>query len=466
MGEAMKLTVLGGGGVRAPLFAAAAFRHAETIGLDELCLMDIDVEKLKLFGGLSQALGQVAGSPVKITSTTDPAAALDGASYVVTTLRVGGDQGRVLDERIALRHSVLGQETTGPGGFAMAVRSIPAILGYAALLAKANPQAWMFNFTNPAGMVTQALRDAGYERVVGICDSANAAQHAASRWLGVDPHRLKAEVFGLNHLSWARKVTLDGEDQLARLLQEPTFLSGTLLNLFDAALVQEMGMWLNEYLYYYYYPEKALESISHEEMTRGEEVAMLNQRLMGQLRAMDIKSDPKQALGVYFAYEQRRGATYMAYGRPGSLTPEEADRQVRAWVEMPSDEESEGYAGVAFNLIEALQGSQVIYTGLNVPNQGAIDGMLPGDVVEVTCRVDPEGMHPERIGGVPEGPELLMRSVKRYERLAVKAIQARSRRVAVQALMAHPLVQSYARATVLVEEYLAAHAEWAGEWHE
>ena len=150
----MKLTVIGGGGVRAPLLSAAAFRHAGQIGLDELCLMDIDAEKLRIFGGISQALGRAAASPLKITTTPDARAALDGASYVITTIRVGGDAGRVLDERIALQHGVLGQETTGPGGFAMAMRSIPAIMEYAALLAELNPQAWMFNFTNPAGMVT------------------------------------------------------------------------------------------------------------------------------------------------------------------------------------------------------------------------------------------------------------------------------------------------------------------------
>ncbi len=372
----------------------------------------------------------------------------------------------MLDERIALKHGVLGQETTGPGGFAMAMRSIPALMGYAERLAQTNPHAWMFNFTNPAGMVTQALQDAGFVRVVGICDSANAAQQAASRWLGVEPQRLKAEVFGLNHLSWARQVTLDGADQLAGLLKDPAFLSGTLLNLFDPALVQEIGMWLNEYLYYFYYPEKALRSISREEMTRGEEVAMLNQSLVGQLQALDMPADPRDALGIYFAYEQRRRSTYMAYERPESLTPAEAERQLQAWVAMPSSEAGEGYAGVAFNLIKALQGDQTLYTGLNVPNQGAIDCLRPADVVEVTCQVDRQGVHPVKIGAVPEAQELLMRNVKRYERLAVAAIHDRSRRTAIQALMAHPLVQSYSLAALLVDDYLAAHAKWVGKWHE
>src|SRR5919109_3359385 len=151
----MKLTLIGGGGVRAPLFVAAALRRAERVGLEELCLMDVDAEKLAIFGGLCRAVALRAGSRVRITITTDPRAALEGAKHVVTTIRVGFEQGRVLDERIALKHGVLGQETTGPGGFAMALRSIPALLGYAALAEEVSPGAWLYNFTNPAGLVTQ-----------------------------------------------------------------------------------------------------------------------------------------------------------------------------------------------------------------------------------------------------------------------------------------------------------------------
>src|SRR5215216_6067876 len=202
----MKIAVIGGGGVRAPLFVSSALRRASTIGLDEICLMDIRPDKLEIFAAISRQVGVMMDSPVRITHTTDAEAALDGASYVVTAIRVGDEPGRVLDEKIALKHGVLGQETTGPGGFAMAMRTIPAIEQYAALMNKLCPQAWLFNFTNPAGLVTQALRNQGFRRIIGICDSANEAQHQVAHWLKIDPRALHPQVFGLNHLSWTRSI--------------------------------------------------------------------------------------------------------------------------------------------------------------------------------------------------------------------------------------------------------------------
>src|SRR5262245_508186 len=158
----MKLALIGGGGVRGPLFVASALRRAERVGLEELCLMDVDAEKLAIFGELCREVGRRAESDVRITTTTDSRAAMEGARHVVTTIRVGFEQGRVYDERIALRHGVLGQETTGPGGFAMALRSIPAILEYAELLGRVSSGAWVYRFIIRAGLGRQVVRDCGY----------------------------------------------------------------------------------------------------------------------------------------------------------------------------------------------------------------------------------------------------------------------------------------------------------------
>jgi 6-phospho-beta-glucosidase len=464
----MKLALIGGGGVRAPLFVASALRRANRIDLDEICLMDSDAEKLDVFGALCREVARVAGSRVRIASTTDAQAALEGARYVVTTIRVGGDEGRVFDERIALRHGVLGQETTGPGGFAMALRSIPAVLDYAELLDKVSPGAWTFNFTNPAGLVTQALHDNGFHRTVGICDAANEAQLSAARWLKVDGKKLRAEVFGLNHLSWARRVMLDGQDVLSPLLHDPGFLANTMLNVFDPELVQEVGMWMNEYLYYFHYAERAVEQIASEERTRGEEIRELNRQLLKQLKAIGVERNPQAALSAYYAYENRRSSTYMHYARPDAPTPEEADERAAAGSAGVSsegpNEAGEGYAGVALSIVEALETGNRLYTALNVPNEGAINCLQLGDVVEVSCEVSRDGIRPLPIGDIPEAQELLIRSVKRYERLTVEAIMKRSRPKAVLALMAHPLVLSYSRAKMLVDEYLAAHAAYVGTW--
>src|SRR5438105_11166845 len=181
----MKLTVIGGGGVRAPRVIPSLVRRAERLDLQELWLMDIDGAKLDLIGGLCQAMAEQLGAPFRVILSTDARESIRDANHIVTTIRPGFEEGRATDERIAFRHGVLGQETTGAGGFAMAMRSLPAILDYCRLAEEVAPGAWVYNFTNPAGLVAQGLHDAGIKRIVGICDSANGAQNSASRYLGV-----------------------------------------------------------------------------------------------------------------------------------------------------------------------------------------------------------------------------------------------------------------------------------------
>ena len=461
----MKLTLIGGGGVRAPLFVGSALRRADQIALDTIYLMDNNAEKLQIMGAISQELARRMGSSVRIGVTIDAEEALEGAQYVVTSIRPGEDASRVLDEHIALRHGVLGQETTGPGGFAMALRSIPAILEYARLMDKLSPDAWMFNFTNPAGLVTQALSDEGFTKTIGICDGANTAQASVAQWLNVEPQRLRPEVFGLNHLSWVRRIWQDGEEVLIPLLCDPEFLAATPMKVFEPSLVKQISMWINEYLFYYYYAERAVESLQTEMQTRGEEVLELNRRLLAQLDDIGVDENTDKALSVYYNYHYRRNATYMYYARPGSPNPQEADHAGLKEIDFSAlSKEGEGYAGVALEIMKGLACGEPVYIALNMPNNGAITCMDPGDVVEVSCRVDPSGVHTLPIGAVPEHQELLMRSVKHYEKLTVRAIHSRSRQEAVMALMAHPLVLSYSRASVLVDEYLAAHRQYVGEW--
>lgn len=448
----MKLALVGGGGVRAPLFVQSALRRADRIGLTEISLMDVAGGQLGRIGALCQELSRRAGGLVSISLTTEATEAFSGADFVVTTVRPGGIDGRIADERIALAQNVLGQETTGAGGFAMALRSIPVILDYARLLRKISPKAWLFNFTNPAGLVTQALSDAGIDRCVGICDSANGAQNAVAKWLGIDERKVEADVFGLNHLSFTRHAKVDGRDRLPEALADDRFLGGTALRVFEPEVVRRHGLWLNEYLYYYYYADRALAELLAGP-TRGEEIRALNGNLWAELGSIDIARNPAAALDAYFAYEHRRSASYMRHA------DDETETKTAA-----SDHDGEGYAGVALSLIEALGGGASIRTGLNVPNRGAIAGLRDGDVVEVSCRVDKYGIHPLTVGAMPEAQAYLVQSVKHYERLTVAAIRERSRALAVEALVAHPLVLSYSRAEPLVENYLKAHASFVGEW--
>jgi 6-phospho-beta-glucosidase len=428
--------------------------------------MDIRPDKLEIMAAISHQVGVMMNSPVRIIHTTDAITALDGASHVVTAIRVGDEMGRVLDEKIALKHGVLGQETTGPGGFAMAMRSIPAIEEYARLMDKHCPKAWLYNFTNPAGLVTQALRNQGFQRIVGICDGANEAQHQVANWLKIDHRQLRPQVFGLNHLSWTRSILHGEAEVLQPLLNNPDFLASSSLKVFEPELIRQFGMWLNEYLYYFYYSEKAVAQILGDEKTRGEEILELNQRLLEQLTDLDVAQNPAKALAIYQGYNDRRGATYMHYARPDAPSLEQADLKADDSIPRHFDAAGgEGYAGVALDIIQGLEGSEPIYTALNLPNEGAIDCITAGDVVEVSCVVDANGIRPLPIGQVPEHQELLMRSVKYYENLAVQSVLERSREKAILALMVHPLVMSYSRATVLVDEYLSAHRQYVGEWH-
>jgi len=458
----MKLTLIGGAGIRAPLVIQSALKRAEKIHLEEICLMDIDEDQLELIGKICQLTVKKAGSPVNLSFTTDAHKALDGADYVITTIRVGKEKSRVLDERIALAHHVLGQETTGPGGFAMAMRSIPAIRKYSDLMQQICPKAWMFNFTNPAGLVTQALRDSGFDKIVGICDGANGAQHSAARYLKVKPENIRTKVFGLNHLSWSKSIQVSGEEMLSKLLADQDFLKNSDMRVFEPSLVREVGLWMNEYLFYYHYADRALNSILSEAHTRGEEVLSLNKNLIDLLSEINPDHYPEEVIKAYWAYNERRGATYMNYARPDGISMEEADSSDYGGV--MDDTTSEGYAGVALGIVEAFESGENVHIAVNVPNNGAIACMRDSDVVEISCDVDSKGIHPIQIGKVPEQQELLMRSVKQYERLASEAILTQSRKKAYLALMAHPLVLSYSLARTLVDEYLEAHRQYVGDW--
>lgn len=448
----MKLALIGGGGVRAPEFVRGALVFASALDLQELWLMDTDPTRLSVIAPLCEEIVRQAGLPFHLRQTTNLDEALRDAQVIVTTIRVGGEHGRVIDERVALKHNVLGQETTGAGGFSMAMRSIPALLDIATRAEALAPKAWTFNFTNPAGLVAQALHDAGFRRIVGICDSANTGQHEVARYLHVPVDEVKAEVFGLNHLSWTRKALVKGVNVLPALLNDDAFVQSTYLRFFDIALVRRMGMFLNEYLYYYYYRDEAVKRIQAEEETRGEEVERLNKALMESLKGCP----PAEALRLYDDYNRRRSSTYMNYAEPEKSGQDDSPGHAEHTVG--------GYAGVALRAALALSQDRPLRIGLNVPNQNAIPGMQADDVVEISCEVDGRGIRPIPVDPVPEDAYLLMRAVKRYERLASQAILNHDRALAIESLFAHPLIGSYSLARTLVSEYLEAHKPYVGEW--
>mgnify|MGYP006276093565 CR=1 FL=1 len=455
----MKLTIIGGGGVRTPRLIPSLVKRAQRLNLTELWLMDDHAEKLELMGGLCKKLAEQHKAPFDVVLSTDAQAAIQDAQHIITSIRPGLEAGRAADERICFQHGVLGQETTGAGGFAMAMRSLPAILHYAQFIQDiAAPNAWLYNFTNPAGLVAQGLHYAGIQRVIGICDSANKAQHEVSRHFDVALKRVHHTVYGLNHLSWTRSVRLDpepdgtgGEEVFPALLLNEDFVNKTHLSMFADGLREWQQAFLNEYLHYYYHRNEALMTLLAKDETRGEEVMRLTNNLLERLRNAENAED---GLAIYRDVMDQRSKTYMAHAREG------ANRKKTE----PVGEDEEGYAAVALGCVEAIEANTPHYTGLNVPNNGAINGMEDDDIVEVSCWIDANGVRPIKVGDIPEHQYLLMRDVKQYERLAARAILQRDRSMAIQALTVHPLVGSYPLAESLVDEFLRTHKGIVGTW--
>lgn len=443
----MKVTVIGGAGVRTVIFINGLLERYQKLQIDKVVLYDINTEKLAMIGALCEHVVRRKGRDLQIEIAEDAVEAITGADYIVTTLRVGGDHSRVVDETLALESGVIGQETTGVGGFSMAVRTIPVLLEYCELIKQHAPNAWIFNFTNPSGLVTQALRGAGYDRIIGICDAPSSTKFRMANYLGVEEKDLYVEFFGLNHLSWIRSVKSKGEEILGRLLTDQDFLQSIQeFAMFDPQLLRQIGFLPNEYLYYYYHREKALENILKAGATRGKTIEEVNSKMVEELKNMDIKADPEGALQTFLYYMEVRERSYMSI-ETGSSRQAEIQK---GSLEVPS---GMGYAGVMLDCIEGLQSDEGRYLVLSVENNDCIAGLEKDDVIEVTCKVSKKGIEPVAIGEIPEHCSVYIHAIKLYEKLTVEAIRIKSKDQAILALTSHPLINSYSLAKELVEKY-------------
>ena len=457
----MKLTVLGGGGVRAPMLAKSIANRARALGIRRVVFMDDCEEKLRCYGALARHVARIIDPELQFELTSDPDDAVRDADYVITTMRVGGDEGRVHDERIPLSMGLLGQETTGAGGFAMAMRSIPAMLrACERVRALARPGALVFNFTNPSGLVTQAAHDAGYDFVVGICDGPSEFIKEVERLLDAPGGSLDVDCMGLNHYSWYTSVRRDGRELLPEILARDDLFRDTEMRFFDPDLPRSLGVLMNGYLYYYYHPERAIANICRSEKTRGETIREINRAMLTELRDMDCDANFDAAMQIYLKYYYMRENSYMTIESGGPRGSKEQPKMEMDYRRTDND----GYAGVALNIIRAMRSGEGYRMVLSAPNGDSIPALRPEDIVEVTCTVDQRGIHPRKMAeptGMIRAQLLLM---KHYERTAARAILNRDRELAAQALALHPLIGSYSRAKTLVDEYLKAHAPYVGDW--
>ena len=449
----MKIGVIGGAGVRTVIFINGLLKRYKKLNIDEVVLYDIDHEKLSIIGKLCRHVVKREGMDLVVREVYDAVEAIKGMDYIVTTLRVGGDHSRVVDESVALGNGVIGQETTGVGGFSMAVRTIPVLMEYCELIEKYAPEAWIFNFTNPSGLVTQALHSAGHHRIIGICDAPSSLKYRMCEKMGVTEEETYVEFFGLNHLSWVKSIQVRGEEVMPRLIEDDDFMSSIHeLKIFDREVVRQTGMIPNEYLYYYYHREKALANINKSDMTRGQTIEKVNIQMMKELGAMDIDADPEEALQIFLYYMQLRENSYM------SIESGSASRPMLEKGSLPVPE-GMGYAGVMLDCIEGMQSESGRTLVLSILNQGSIPFLSDDDVVEVTCNVSKNGIEPVKQETVPTMCELYIRLIKRYERLTVEAVAEGNEEKAVEALMTHPLINSYSLAKKLIADYNEAYGE-------
>ncbi|HET9521104.1 MAG TPA: 6-phospho-beta-glucosidase [Candidatus Limnocylindrales bacterium] len=414
----VKICVVGGGSTYTPELVEGLAIRADRLPVDELVLLDIDGERREIVGGLAGRMLQRLGWAGRLVLTDDPDAAIDGADFIVVQLRVGGQAARLVDETLPLRFGTIGQETTGAGGFAKALRTVPVVLDLAERAnRRAAPGHWIVDFTNPVGIVTQALLDEGH-RAIGLCNVAIGFQRRFAARFGVAPERIELDHVGLNHLTWIRAVTVDGIDRLPEILAtEGDALAADLR--MPVELVRTLRAIPSYYLRYYYLFDTVLaEQRSQGHETRAEAVSDIEHELLTMYRNPNL--DVKPAL-----LDKRGGAFY-----------------------------SEAAAQLIASLHDGRGDVQVV----NIRNDGALAGLADDDVVEIPARIDRDGAHPGNLK--PLEPDLrgLVQQAKAYEQLAVAAARDGDRDVALRALLANPLVPGWEVARPLLDELLAANS--------
>jgi 6-phospho-beta-glucosidase len=453
----MKLVILGGGGVRIPAFVRAVLTGWPA-AFSEICLLEPDPVRVATICRLATQAAADLSRPGLVTVTGDPLAAFTGASYVFSAIRVGGDRARVIDEEVALRRGIVGQETTGPGGAAMALRTIPVVLSYCELLSKCAPGAVMINFTNPAGLITQAISAQGKVPVVGVCDTPGTTVAQLAAFLGMREWRFAGSYAGLNHLGWVCSLHDGHRERLGEVLGRFAELQrfDHRFAAFDPALIRRVGAVPTEYVYYFYDPRRYLDGVAHAGASRGRDVLRLNQELLARLAAAFADGGGAAAWHVYDVIMGVRQDTYMRTDMQGDSGQREARARREAVPAAPGRVRLGGYEGLALQVISSLAGQGPAEVIVNVP-AGAGLGLAAEDVVETPARVDASGVTPAAMPQLPRSAMGLVEQVKEYERGIVEAAMAGDAGLAAVALSLHPLVPGITAARELIGEYLDRH---------
>ncbi|QIY74796.1 6-phospho-beta-glucosidase [Streptomyces sp. RLB1-33] len=438
----MKLTILGGGGFRVPLVYGALLGDRAEGRVTHVVLHDVDAGRLTAVARVLAEQAKDLPDAPEVSFTTDLDDALRGADFIFSAIRVGGLEGRADDERVALAEGVLGQETVGAGGIAYGLRTVPVAVDIAQRVARLAPDAWVINFTNPAGLVTEAMSRHLGDRVIGICDSPVGLGRRIATVLGANPREAWIDYVGLNHLGWVRGLRVAGRDELPRLLADPELLgSFEEGKLFGVEWLQSLGAVPNEYLHYYYFNREAVRAYQQAEKTRGAFLRDQQEQFYAEMKRPDAA-----ALTAWDRTRAEREATYMAENRDAAGAGER-----------DADDLSGGYEKVALALMRAIARDERTTLILNVRNRGTLGVLDTEAVIEVPCLVDANGAHPVAVDPLPDHASGLVCAVKAVEREVLSAAESGSRATAVKAFALHPLVDSVNVARRLVEGYASVH---------
>ncbi|HUV15833.1 MAG TPA: 6-phospho-beta-glucosidase [Pelolinea sp.] len=416
-----KITVIGGGSSYTPELIDGFIQHESDLKVGEIALYDIDEERLNIVGGMAQRQVRYAEMDTKVTINFDRPKAVEGAKFVLSSMRVGHMAARIIDEKIPLKYGVIGQETTGPGGTLKAWRTIPVTLDIAKDMEKYAPDAWYINFTNPSGIMTEAILKHTNLNVVGLCNNPINTIAAMAEAFHVEPKDVFLEWMGMNHVNWVRKVYIKGQDMTSMIfdrLEEMVRIEE--MPNFDPELVRTLGVLPTYYLqYYYFHPDKVKEA-KEAGKTRGETVLEVEKDLLKQYADPNVLVKPPELA-------LRGGARY-----------------------------SEAAVNLIMSLMLDRRDVQIV-----VARNGTSIADFPEDVsVEVPCVVGAHGVTPLVMGHFPESIRALAIQAKAWESAVVKAAVSGSRRDAVLAMLQNPLVPDYPTAVKLVDEMLEAHKQY------
>jgi 6-phospho-beta-glucosidase len=390
--------------------------------VSEFRLFDVETQRLGIMAGLAGRMARRRGSAVAVRSCSRIEDALEGAAFVVTQIRVGGMQARWLDESIPLRHGILGQETTGPGGMFKALRTIPAMLEIARTVERVAPQAFILNYTNPSGIVTEAVTRHTRAKILGLCSGIPLIIEEIKKDFGAEFPDLHAYCVGLNHLGFIHRIVSGGKDVTQTIIARMAATASRHGKDADALnqFAVEIGAVPIGYLDYYFRRGRLVRKLQAQEQTRAQQILELEKAVFAEAAAPGADTKPETLT--------KRGGG--------------------------------GYSAVTFAVMDAIQNDTGAEVALSVPNQGAVDGIGPEEVVEIVCRLGRHGATPIPVGAIPLAFRGLVHAVKAYEVLTIEAAMTHDRRLLKQALLNHPLVGDAEVIDPLLDEMIAAHRLW------